>query len=256
MLTLTDISHGYGFPTTLLVVRDGFSKILDSNSSIAMELFEHLILILGCFQATYAVTDIKVGLLFSDLGWPLHYRHFKPACDIAIATVNDLAAKGVYLNLTIDYEWSATDNFCGNPFMRAPGIASEIYNQNNIKAFFGPPCSQETFGVADLSAFWNIPILSGASTSAALDQKDRYRTFTRTSYKLSTLVSFLLRLFDEFGWNATGVLWDAVTYWPLVAMAVRDLFKNNNVAVNYVSIMDYPDEASALVETIKRGRSE
>ena len=199
--------------------------------------------------------SIKIGLLFSDLGWPLHYKHFKPACDIAVETVNDLAQQGTYLNLSMSYVWSPTDNFCGNPFMKAPGIASQLHHENNIMAFFGPPCSQETYGIADLAAFWNVPILSGASTSSALDQKNRYRTFTRTSYKLSTLVNYLLSLFERNEWEAAAVIWDPITYWPLVASALRDIFTASGKAVNYVPLGNYQEMNAALVETVERGRS-
>ncbi|XP_072028687.1 atrial natriuretic peptide receptor 1-like [Amphiura filiformis] len=37
-------------------------------------------------------------------------------------------------------------------------------------------------------------------------------------------------------------------------MAIRDLFALNDIAVNYVPIMEYPDEISALTEAIRRGR--
>ena len=199
--------------------------------------------------------QIKVGLLFSDIGYPLHYRHFKPACDIAFKTINNLGREGVYLNLSMSYAWSTTDKFCGDPFMKAPGIASQLYHEHNIMVFFGPPCSDETFGVADLAAYWNIPILSGVSTSTALDQKNRFRTLTRTSYKLSSLVNFFLSLFERNDWQAAAVMVDQTIYWPIVANGLKDIFTANGIEVNYVPLAKYLDINDALVDTIKRGRS-
>ena len=198
---------------------------------------------------------IKLGLMFSVPPWPVHYRHFKPACDIAIENVNKLAQEGQYLNITLSYVWSQTDNRCGNPFMKAPGIASRLYHEHNIVALFGPPCSQEMFGVADVAAYYNIPVLSGASTSGTLDQKDRYRTLTRTSYKLSTFVNFLLSLFAKFKWDAAAILWDMAPYWPLVSQTVKDLLEASNIPVQFVLISHYSEVTDALAETIRRGRS-
>ena len=57
--------------------------------------------------------------------------------------------------------------------MIAPGIAAEMFYTNDLHAFFGPLCSEETAAVADLASFWNVPILSGVSTSGIVDDKAR-----------------------------------------------------------------------------------
>lgn len=57
--------------------------------------------------------------------------------------------------------------------MIAPGIAAKMFYTNDLHAFFGPLCSEETAAVADLASFWNVPILSGVSTSGIVDNKER-----------------------------------------------------------------------------------
>ena len=203
--------------------------------------------------------QIKVGFLFSDFNYPLHYRHFKPACDFALKTINDLAHEGIYLNISISYVWSTTDKFCGYPIMKAPGIVAQLYYEHNIMALFGPPCSSETSGVADLAAYWNIPVLSGVSTSKALDQKNRFRTLTRTSFNFSTLYNFFLSLFEKNKWETAAIVVDQTTllprFWPFVADGLKDVFTDNGVEVNYVPLVNYQKINDALVDTIKRGRS-
>ena len=200
--------------------------------------------------------QIKVGLLFSDFNHPLNYRHFKPACEIALKTINDLAHEGVYLNISISYVWNTTGKSCGGPIMTAPGIASQLYYEHKLMAFFGPPCGDETPGVADLAAYWNIPVLSGVSTAPVLDQKNRYRTLTRTSFKLSTLCNFFLSFFKKNEWTAAAIAVDhIVSIWPGLANALRAIFTANGIEVNYVSLLTYQKLNDALVDTIKRGRS-
>ena len=82
------------------------------------------------------------------------------------------------MNFSMSYVFRTTDHTCGDPKMKSPGIASDIYHNHNVSAFFGPLCSGETAPVADLCAHWNIPMLSGASTSGILDNKNRYRSCT------------------------------------------------------------------------------
>ena len=201
--------------------------------------------------------QIKVGLLFSDFTHtlPHHYRHFKPPCDIALKKVNDLAQKGIYLNISISYVWSTTGKTCGSPFMEAPGIASQLYYEHNIMALFGPPCGHETVGAGNLAAFWNIPILSGISTLPALDQKSRYKTLTRTSWKMSTLGNAVLSFFKDNEWTAAAVLYDQMTIWPTLANGLKVLLTDDGIKVNYVPLANYQKINVALVDTIKRGRS-
>ena len=116
----------------------------------------HMLLV-ALFSVTPKVTNaqhvaITVGLMFSDIGGrPLHYWHFKPACDIAIATVNEGVRKGHYLNISLSSVLGPTDAFCGIPFIKSSGVASDLYYEHNIKVIFGPPCSDETERVAEIA---------------------------------------------------------------------------------------------------------
>ena len=219
-----------------------------------------LVFILLGVSSNYIHTQhvaITVGLMFSDIGGrPLHYWHFKPACDIAIATVNKEARKGHYLNISLSSVLGTTDAFCGRPFIRASGVASDLYNDHNIKAIFGPPCSDETERVAEIAAYWNIPILSGLSTAPILNNKDAFRTLTRTSNKISTLVDFIVKIMDEFEWQAVAVVYSLDGYYSFVYQGMETAFAERNISVHGVPFPRSEVNATlAIKDAITRGRS-
>ena len=178
-------------------------------------------------------TEIVIGVILNKVPFVLDYLHFKPSVDIAIDTINTRVQHGDYLNMSMSYVFRTTDHTCGDPKMKAPGIASDIYHNYNVSAFFGPLCSGETAPVADLCAHWNIPILSGASTSGILDNKNRFATFTRASYKVSNLVDFMVTVFKKYNWKRGSIIWDSTqAYWRTVLTpSLLDTLGNNNVTV-------------------------
>ena len=201
--------------------------------------------------------SITVGLIFSEIGGlPLHYWHFKPACDIAIATVNENARNGHYLNISLSSVLGTTDISCGRPLMKSSGVASDLYNDHNIKAIFGPPCSDETERVAEIAAYWNIPILSGLSTASILNNKDAFRTLTRTSSKISTLVDFIVKTMDEFEWQAVAVVYTPDDFYRFVYEGMDRAFSERNISIHSVPVLSSEVNATlAIKDAIARGRS-
>lgn len=200
--------------------------------------------------------DIVICALFNDLGYPLHHYHFKPVIDIAVRKVNQLVDNGTYVNFNLSYVWRTTDGTCGRPTIPAPGIAAQVYQEYGVAAFIGPPCSPETAAVADLAAFWNVPILSGVSTGSIMDDKARYPTFTRTSFQLTTMADFLAQIFDKFNWGVCAVMWQDRVYWPLISNAFKERLAQDNVAITNVYLEDYNfDMKAALLAAVKRARS-
>ena len=142
--------------------------------------------------------------------------------------------------------------------MKAPGIATKLYIEHEIKAFIGPPDSAETERIADLAAYWNIPILSGVSTYSALDNKKRYQTLTRTSNKISTIVTVTNLLFKEFEWNAAAIIY-AGGYYEDVYNDLEESLVRQNVSVHNVWLpWGYIHESQFkqfMAEAVKKGRS-
>ena len=178
-----------------------------------------LFLLLNFVHETHGhnTIEIKVGVILNDVPFVLDYLHFKPSIDIAFDKIDKGIERGDYFNFSLSYVFRVTDSTCGDPRMKAPGIASDIHRLHNVSAFFGPLCSGETEPVADLCAHWNIPMLSGASTSGILDNKARFQTFTRASYKASNLVDFMVAIFRKYKWKRCSIIWDDTqAYWRTV----------------------------------------
>ena len=187
----------------------------------------------------------------------LDIRTFKPPLDIAIETIKETVGRKEYLFFDIKYINRFTETDCGGrSVMRAPGKIAELFYSHEIQCIFGPLCSPEAAAVADLAAFWNVPVLSGSTTADYLDDKSRYQTLTRLAFKQSTLAKFVAHICKEFGWNAAAVLaQSAFGYWSFVAPAISGYLSEQSVRLNGVLWTDYESTGDALRAAISRGRS-
>ena len=150
-------------------------------------------------------------LLFISHYSPFAAVDLKPAIDIAFERVNDAAARGLYAHyVTISYILEELATFCGYPAMTTPGIAARLYAAHSIDALLGPPCSLETIPVSDLAAYWNLPIISGVSTSSDMDDKNRHLTLTRTSYQTKGLMDATLAFIQMFGWQRISLIGESL----------------------------------------------
>lgn len=169
--------------------------------------FNSLVLCYIYTQLICSCTEIKVGLLFNSPESVLDYTHFEPAINIALTEVRKRVEVGSYLNLTISYVLKETTAACEKIGLNiAAGRTVELYLQNDVVAFIGVPCNYHATSTADLAAYWNLPVLTGAGVSSALEDKIRYRTLTRTAYKSVTIAKFLSRVFGFFKWRRCAII--------------------------------------------------
>ena len=212
---------------------------------------------LVCPLTTVAYIKILVSLILNDVPYILDTYHFKPAVDVAVDTINKLAQSGVYLNFSLSYIYRTTDANCGSPVLTAPGVASDVYYTYKVAAIFGPLCSGETSPVADLASHWNIPLLSGVSTSGLLDNKARYRTLTRTAFKASNLVNFMSEIFRRYKWRRCAIVWDDLgSYWRTVlAPSLFKRFEQDGVLYQDVAISNYKTLEECMKAAIKKETS-
>ena len=208
-------------------------------------------------MATSQRPNILVALILNDVPYILDTYHFKPAVDIAVTTINQRAETGEHLNFTLSYVYRTTDANCGSPVLTAPGIAAELYYTYKVAAIFGPLCSGETAPVADVASFWNIPILSGVSTSGLLDNKARFRTLTRTAFKASNLVDFMQEIFRQYDWRRCSIIRDDLgSYWRTVlAPSLFDTFDAGGVVYHDVPLSTYGSLQEAMEDAVTKGRS-
>ncbi len=204
-----------------------------------------------------ATTNITIGLILGDTNHDMHYRIYVPAVDIALENIHADVAAGKLLPVRMKYHLAVTDNDCGRTHMVAPGVASILYNQYKPDVLFGPNCSPEAGPVADLAAYWNIPMLTGATTAHFLDNKVRYRTFTRLPFKQSTFSEFVLTLFKRFDWTAGAIIINSVhIYWTFVAPALIDRLRLNGIEIIVIELSSYKtNRAKNAIDALQNRRS-
>lgn len=201
--------------------------------------------------------DIIVGVIMNAVPFILDTFHFKPALDLAIDTINADIQMGKYLNFTLSYVYRVTDHTCGAPTMKAGAVAADMYRDHGVMAYFGPLCSPETTPVADMAVYWNIPVISGVSTAGYLDDKSRYKTLTRTSYKASNLADFMAEIFQRYGWRRCSIIWDeSKSYWRTVmlpSLIIR--FDSDGIEYHSFILNEYESLNDIMKAAIAEGRS-
>ena len=201
--------------------------------------------------------SIKVMLFLSYKKHIIHEYRIKPAFDIAMEKVKRKVDSGDYLNFTISYIYS--DQGCTGPKVLGPGIASTIFSTNNISAIFGPPCTSSGISVSDMAAYWNIPMLSGATTGSELGNKKRHTHLVRTSPGLDGMAKFFGRVVKLFGWKRMSNIADFTTlnhYFGLVGNAIQNHLLSEGYIVNKFSLTEFDSISDALIEATRRSRSE
>ena len=206
------------------------------------------------FGSIWAIT-VNIGVLLQDgERYIFTTSRVKPGVDIALETINKRIQEGKYVNFTLKSYYQNTGPICPS-YMNAAGIASTLYFQDDVVAFIGPPCSFETIGVSDLSAFWNIPVVSGVSTSSSLDNKARFKTLTRTAYKLGTLGAFLAQVFDKYSWRRCSIVWDNWATFRIVSSAIRATLLAKEFYIHDVPIGDFENDEDAFDDAAINSRS-
>lgn len=152
-------------------------------------------------------TLIKFGFLLNSRDHDLDQTHLKLPVDIALERVHRLVKDGDYLNMSFEYVFKETTPYCSSIGLNnAGGKTVELYLNDGVTAFFGPPCSYQTMSTSDLTAYWNLPVISGTSTSLILEDKTRFSTLTRTSFRTEAMAMFVRRLFEHFKWKRCAII--------------------------------------------------
>ncbi|XP_072020467.1 atrial natriuretic peptide receptor 1-like [Amphiura filiformis] len=219
----------------------------DSWKQMWIHLTVVIILSLSAYSNVAARTIVNIGILLPEgERYIFTTSRVKPGVDIALETIKQRITESKYVNFTLTSCYRNTGLLCSPNHMIAPGISSELYFQNSVIAFIGPPCSFPTIGVADLSAYLNVPLVSGVSTSSDLDNKIRFKTLTRTAYKLGTLGTFMYEIFQRYGWRRCSIVWDNWPTFRLVSSAIRNILTSKEVYIHDVPISDYGSMEEAL----------
>ena len=130
----------------------------------------------------------------------------KPAVQVALGEISRRVEEHVYANFTLKCTYSYVG--CSKLIRSDVAVAVDVHFRGEALAFFGPPCADSLIAIADLSASWNVPVLSPSGDSTVLHDKARFPTLTRTAYDTGTMNEFVLTLFKQFNWTNCMILHD------------------------------------------------
>ncbi|KMY95374.1 uncharacterized protein Dsimw501_GD25238, isoform B [Drosophila simulans] len=182
----------------------------------------------GEMSSTMRVYNVGV-LMASHLDSPFDLERCGPAVDLALDEINKVFLKPH--NITLLKKKGSYPSCSG---ARAPGLAADMYFQDDVIAFIGPACAFALEPVARLAAYWNKPIITGMGdqppssegeltvTSGILGRihkwknentgmfkdKSKYPTLTRMSYCQCRLILVFASVIRQFNWNHVALLVD------------------------------------------------
>ena len=220
------------------------------------------VLLLIC-TAVHANVNVKVGMLhLSNTNEPLINKYtLSVAADIAFETVAKRLETGEYKNFSVSYV--STDGCCTRPVRSSGALAASLYHDHAVDSFLGPPISPDMAAVADLSAYWNLPVFSGVATSALLDDKYRFDTLTRTGPCVELMIRFMTAIFHEFGWKTCVVLRglaaataDPSYYQGVIPNSVFEGLERNGITVIEVFANQFTKLEGALKEAASFSKGE
>lgn len=194
--------------------------------------------------------SILLGVFLSESPSRFEQALFLPAIEVAIEKVNH------DWGLNISYQVRLSLSDCSDILpVYSPKLSAELYHVFKVDGFLGHPCSYETIGVSDLASAWNLPVISGASTSSILDNKIRFPTLTRTSFKTQSLSRFCASFFNHFRWKTSGMIVAKFGFNTIVAGALETAFINSGIDVLRHNHFEFESTEELLKVVISTSRS-
>jgi gamma-aminobutyric acid type B receptor len=96
----------------------------------------------------------------------------------------------------------------------------------------GPACSPVSTAVGEAAKMWNLIVLSYGSSSPALSNRVRFRTFFRTHPPATLHNPTRIKFFDLFGWKRIAILIQTEEVWQSTAEHLETLARKHNVHVS------------------------
>ncbi|ODM94989.1 Atrial natriuretic peptide receptor 1 [Orchesella cincta] len=174
------------------------TMLLDMSSSQSISSFPRIEF------DTSEFTHYNVGvLLVSGTGSSFDLEKCSPAVDMALDIVNQayLRPHKIFLQ-KIQKSYSACDNSL------TPGLAADMRFLSNVISFIGPACGFALEPVARLSAYWNIPVVTGLGDQGVFGDKTEFSTLTRLSYCQCRLKLVFDAICKRFEWKHLAVIYD------------------------------------------------
>ena len=126
--------------------------------------------------------------------------------------------------------WVMKDTFCEGK--EAMQVAVDVWqSEDNLAGFIGPACSAASQPVSLLASALHKPVISFASTSSLLSDKETYPTFSRLEATWNGLAPVYDALADILGWTRIGLITTSEDVFRGTAVIIKEKMENNNKEV-------------------------
>ncbi|KAI6205271.1 Guanylate cyclase [Aphelenchoides besseyi] len=127
--------------------------------------------------------------------------------------------------------------------------AAYLHYMRNASIYFGPGCNNEMLVIARLVSRWNVPIIAHLSGDDALSDRTVFDTLGSVALTSATeMARATLTFLRLYGWKQVGLVKASVNFDRLSLHSLKNLLKENGIAINIEIELDpfmTPDEIIA-----------
>uniref|UniRef100_A0A914UU88 Guanylate cyclase n=1 Tax=Plectus sambesii TaxID=2011161 RepID=A0A914UU88_9BILA len=163
-----------------------------------------LLLVAFIFYKCEGRQKITVGMLMVNedeyLQPVLGFSTTASAVTIALDRINK-----EHLLDDVDWEFKWYFSECSEAY--TSGYTNKLIQEDKVDVILGMPCSISTIVTGALAAFYEIPVISFASTAVDFSDKQRFPTMARTVPSVFQMGRALLGLLEFFDWHQIAFLY-------------------------------------------------
>ncbi|XP_035828126.1 uncharacterized protein LOC101854281 [Aplysia californica] len=173
---------------------------------------------------------LKIGGLFELNGKKYGGNGYSEldAALLAVSHINDLEVIPGY-NLDLVYN----DSMC-DPGVGTDAFFDFIYRKSkdsSLVMVMGSACTEVTKTIAEIVPYWNLLLISYAAKSAALSEREKYRTFFRLALGDSALNPARRMLVKHFQWNKVAALYEDLETLSLAFNGINEDFSAHGIVI-------------------------
>ncbi|XP_077984602.1 gamma-aminobutyric acid type B receptor subunit 1-like [Glandiceps talaboti] len=166
------------------------------------------------------------------------------AAKLAIEHINDLNVLPGY-QLTMYHN----DTQC-DPGVGADVLFDQLYRKPVMVMLLGAACSEVSKHIAQIVPYWNLVMMSYASTSVALTNEELYPTFYRTVAPDSAHNAARTAFLRHFRWKKVAVLFQDEELFSLATSSMMDYFENySNISI--ITAEGFVDNPVSQIQKLK-----
>ncbi|WAQ99650.1 GABR2-like protein, partial [Mya arenaria] len=138
-----------------------------------------------------------------------------------------------------------------------PGVGMDalydlIYRHPQLIMVIGGACSEVTKTLAEIVPYWNLLMVSFASTSPALSEREKYRTFFRLAPADSSQNAPRAMFISHFGWDTVATLYEMEGDNSLAMDEMGNALEQHNITIKVSTSFRRLEDIHANLIDIKK----